>query len=462
MCGLVGVIGSALPENAKKAFYDLIYLDVLRGEDSTGVAAISNAYDDKTEVELFKSLGGATEFFWEHNLWKKGRSLTTKPVDIFIGHNRFATQGAVTAANAHPFEFDNVVGAHNGTVNKWSMKDFTGYKEFDIDSQIIYSHLSHTQNVNDVWKDADGALALSWYDKQRKQMNLIRNIQRPLYFAYSQDNKQVFWASESWMIMVAMSRQGITRHDVLECKPNQLYTFQINDTKEVFHTETEVPPFVEKKWQGNHFGYGRNYYDGWDDWQPQQQQGNHKGGQQQKKQEAPTLPPKKGANLIITEFHNIPTRPAAFGVLSNGSTVRINIPLLKYGEAKHKLTEGKDNGFYFASKLFKNVQQPEEFWCNWSDMKFISLKPDVRIHILSDGGFKVVGPNLEANSAPWFDPKIRLNEEAFKVHTEKGCDCCGVNVTWAEKEDILWVDKTTYYCGACRVLPLVEAYSKVK
>ena len=60
MCGLVGVLGEALPEKAKKAFYDLLYLDVLRGEDSTGVAIISNAYSEKSEIELLKSLGGAS------------------------------------------------------------------------------------------------------------------------------------------------------------------------------------------------------------------------------------------------------------------------------------------------------------------------------------------------------------------------------------------------------------------
>ena len=40
MCGLVGVASKVLTEPCKKAFYDMLYLDVLRGEDSTGVAAI--------------------------------------------------------------------------------------------------------------------------------------------------------------------------------------------------------------------------------------------------------------------------------------------------------------------------------------------------------------------------------------------------------------------------------------
>jgi len=56
MCGLVGVASKLLTEPYKKAFYDMLYLDVLRGEDSTGVAAISNPFGEKPDLELFKSV----------------------------------------------------------------------------------------------------------------------------------------------------------------------------------------------------------------------------------------------------------------------------------------------------------------------------------------------------------------------------------------------------------------------
>jgi hypothetical protein len=395
---------------------------------------------------LFKSLGGATDLFYEHNLWKKGRALTTKPVDVFLGHNRFATQGAIISDNAHPFEFENLVGAHNGTVSKWSMKDFQGYKEFDIDSKIIYSHLSHTQNIEDVWKDADGALALSWWDKSKKQLNLIRNDQRPLFFCYSKDNKQVFWASESWMLYIALMRQNIPHLDLLVCKPNTLYTFAITDAKEVFHTETLVPPFVEKAHQNWYPRQSsRGYFDDWDE-----------STKEEKFTKEPTQ--KKGSNLIITEFHDSPAKPVLLGVLPEGQLIRVNIPVNRYQEVKEKITKPKGNGFFFAKNVYKNMLSKEEFWCNWGDMNFVSIKPNVRILRKENGGFQIQGPQKDALSAPWFTPELRLTKEAFANVTHKGCDCCQDKVLWEEKDTLLWIDKETFYCSVCKDTPLVKSY----
>jgi len=265
LCGIVGIASaSVLTDQLKKVFNDMLYFDVVRGEDSTGVAAISSAFSPAPKVEVLKSVGSATDFFYDHCKYAKGRGFTQSPPDILIGHNRYATQGAVNIENAHPFEFDNVVGVHNGTVQKWSMRKFHGYKDFEVDSQIIYSHLSHSGSLDEVWKDADGAMALVYWDKVNKQLNIIRNKERPMNIFYTEDNKAVLWSSEYWMASVAAMRHGVKLRDPVEVKPDRLFTFSKGDNGDICHVERDLPPFVEKVQY--HQNYGRGYWQGYDDW----------------------------------------------------------------------------------------------------------------------------------------------------------------------------------------------------
>lgn len=194
MCGLVGMMGF-IDVNLEKVFKQMLVLDVVRGPHSTGVVSVNGG----RETKIAKAVGTP------HTL------MDTKSFDkalggcnrVLIGHNRHATVGGVNVANAHPFDCDSVVGAHNGTLrNKIVLKNHSSYH---TDSEALFDHIHH-EGIDDAVEKVDGAYALTWWDKDTEELNIIRNKERPLYLAYSECGKVVMWASEPWMIHVAINR----------------------------------------------------------------------------------------------------------------------------------------------------------------------------------------------------------------------------------------------------------------
>ncbi len=95
MCGLVGCAG-ILDFASEKAFRNLLILDSLRGEDSTGIASVKKNSEDVTVV---KAVGDPFRLFETRRFDK----VMAQGNRVLIGHNRYATTGSVSASNAHPF-----------------------------------------------------------------------------------------------------------------------------------------------------------------------------------------------------------------------------------------------------------------------------------------------------------------------------------------------------------------------
>jgi hypothetical protein len=207
MCGIVGAIGN-INQKELKAFRDLLLFDVVRGQDSTGVVHVPLGYADK-EVTVKKDVGHPL------NLWDpmynfsrddifNDRGVITKPARALIGHNRAATLGAVTINNAHPFNFGSVYGVHNGSL--WSTYGLEG--DHDVDSKCIYETIAK-HGIDETWKEIRGAAALVWWDEDTERLCMIRNDERPLFTITNAEENCMFFASEEWMLNVALSRNGI-------------------------------------------------------------------------------------------------------------------------------------------------------------------------------------------------------------------------------------------------------------
>lgn len=220
MCGLVGVLSknyNGFSAKERDVFHELLYIDVVRGDDSTGVMLV----DRDGNLELAKEATDAQNF-------QRAPEYNTLMQHAFrdgaamIGHNRKATRGVINDENAHPFVVDDrIVLVHNGTL--WG--DHKKIADVEVDSHAI-AHLIH-QNEDDVeaaLKEVNGAYALIWYDVQKRTMNFVRNSQRPLCFV--ETSSAWVWASEPGMLAWMVSRHNLTLQGKIELLPEgELHTF---------------------------------------------------------------------------------------------------------------------------------------------------------------------------------------------------------------------------------------------
>jgi len=221
MCGIVAIFGD-INLKCEQVFKQMLIMDSVRGLDSTGVAVIHR--DD--EITLVKELGHPFYLLESDRFDKAMRG----PIKGLIGHNRAATTGRVLRKNAHPFETENLVGVHNGTITIKS--DIKGAHKYDTDSEALFNSID-VDGVDCV-ENILGAWSLVWYDKQQDEVHLLRNKERPMCYAFSKDNKTLFLASEMWIILAACGRNGVEVGTVYSTEEDVHYTYDLPTSFQAF------------------------------------------------------------------------------------------------------------------------------------------------------------------------------------------------------------------------------------
>jgi hypothetical protein len=263
MCGLVGVASTFLSVKEMDVAKKLLIVSQLRGLDSTGAVSLQRNFNGKNmTVRVGKLAADPIAFLTQpgthQEVFKEERTMNFRGL---MFHNRAATIGDINLNNTHPFEFDNVVGMHNGSV----YHGFKHSKEYKTDSEAIFRNLNDydvQETINNLYEKGYPAYALAWFDKRDNTINFLRNIQRPLAIAIA--GNTIFWASEKEALQYILTREKVTFSAIIEPKPNVLFSYDMitPDFKEPDVKELKTPvytaPVLQLPYQG-HNSFRKRY-----------------------------------------------------------------------------------------------------------------------------------------------------------------------------------------------------------
>jgi hypothetical protein len=321
----------------KDIFTELLVVDVVRGAHSTGAALVKR---ETNEVAMLKAAMPSPQFVWTKEYQELKNIIGVKAM---IGHNRFATVGEKNEANAHPFKFDNLVGAHNGTLDNWSLRKLEDYDKFGTDSEALYYSVSK-YGIKETIEKISGAWALTWFDKDTNTINMLRNSKRPLFYAYSEDRCTLFWSSEAGLLEWVLGRNNIKifNESIFQTDIDRHYKWAIPDN---VNTKFEKPTVAEVKESA--FKYARNFswsaYSGIDDVFGHHHTGALPFGKAQQKAATPVqkVDPKKFRPPYKDAYGRVMTKPEFESLVETGC-VYCDSNNIHWGEFIHCLKDDMD------------------------------------------------------------------------------------------------------------------------
>lgn len=348
-------------------------------------------------------------------LFKANPDLNTtlkEPKDVIclMGHNRWATQGKIVQENAHPFEFEKLIGAHNGTIQPYMLKKLDNHDKFEVDSQVIFDYINDN-GTEKLWNSLEGAMALTWWNKEEKTLNIIKNKERPLFFVTTLDDKCVFWASEKWMLNIVLSRLDIKTNEKepAEVALDTHIIFKIKDDLRITLSTQKYEPY---KWKYVPPAVQHNH--------------NHKGGHNR--------PLATKETVKVVEFHKYGGEEeyngAFYGTTTSGQEVRISIE----SNDQNKLKENYHKIIDFTNK--------KQNWFSFPANKTFNINGTMSIHVNHLSPLPVMGevPNKEE---AWQRDKFfnSISPDMFLFYKDGGCLSCTGAVSWKDMEKQVVFDR---------------------
>lgn len=455
MCGLVGCVGN-ITSFDRKAFKQLLILDTLRGDDGTGIGYVTK---EKMLNGVVKAAGSPYYLFGQKSVVPFINQQTfdiDTPVRVLLGHNRAATVGKLTDANSHPFHHEHIIGAHNGTLKSHLLYKLDSHNKFEVDSEAVIYNIS--KFGKEAIKNVAGAYALTWWDDKDKHLYFIRNKERPLYFTRSKDKDTFWWASESWMLEVVLSRNHIQHDEIKPFDIDHLYKIYVGmdgiekEFKKVDLEKVEkLEGFTQPTWGA---GYYQGGYGMWDE--------DYTGNYAESKK--PAIPLK---NSNITNF---PT----------SKEVKLKNLKRLYNQTISFYIDGTRVGPNSISYLYGSPTDPTEDYeirvYNNNQPIFEEMKTSIATNDVYKA--RVRKAVFYQNDPPYIlmdhrtilkvmeNQKLEirghdgafLTPEEFYQATSKGCCWCSTDCEIHDASEIKWLDKNDFLCVECKDNPEVQNY----
>lgn len=244
MCGILGVASTEGLKNraARLQFLKMgLDIDSWRGWESTGLALVTQGSLDNPIV--YKRALNGRDFIQLNQVEKYLNDI--EKYSVAIGHNRAATtgRGSIIDRNAHPFQYGDVTLVHNGHIrNTHQLKDAARGADCLVDS----AHVAYSMAFNgekETLETVDGGFVFVWWNSKEQKLNIARNTERPLHFAFAAKENTLYWASEVEQLLLFMKGIEIDEDaGLLFPAPWNWYQFDLKNLRE--YTKT---PFAKRQ-----------------------------------------------------------------------------------------------------------------------------------------------------------------------------------------------------------------------